>query len=74
MSTSPDRIYLENHLEDHPLSKKILSRLPGIPVTLIDDYKIIGLDKNFKDRAWSARKAELQQDEHFSDLMVRPGK
>jgi len=51
MNSPPDIIYLERHLEAHPLTKKIINKLPSVPVVLIDDYKTINLDKDFKQRA-----------------------
>jgi len=51
MNVEPEKIYLERHLEDHPLTKKIVSKLPSIPVILIDDYKSIGIEKEFTQRA-----------------------
>ncbi len=51
MNAPPDIIYLEKHLQEHPLTGKIISKLPGVPVLLIDDYKTINLEKDFKQRA-----------------------
>ena len=51
MDTHPTTIYIENHLTDHPLTKKIISRLPNVPVSYVDDYKTIGLEKPFETRA-----------------------
>ena len=51
MNSIPDRIYIEKHLIDHPFTEKILERLPDLPVTYIDDYKSIGLNKSLSERA-----------------------
>ena len=51
MNVLPDKIYIEQHLKDHPLARKIIQKLPGIPLIEIDDYKTINLDKEFTERA-----------------------
>lgn len=47
----PDRLYVEEHVSEHPLARKILSKLSGVPVTFVDDYKKIGKHKHFAERA-----------------------
>jgi spore photoproduct lyase len=47
----PDRLYIEKGVEDFELTKKILSRLGPIDTVYVEDYKKIGFDKNFTDRA-----------------------
>lgn len=48
----PNRLYIERHIKDHPLTKKIISRLPFAPVEYVDDYKNIGEEKSFPVRAY----------------------
>lgn len=47
----PDKIYIEERIKDHPLTKKILSRLSSVPINLVEDYKKIGDGKPFPVRA-----------------------
>lgn len=47
----PDRLYIEKNVRDHPLTEKILSKLAPIPVEFIDDYRRIGEEKPFAQRA-----------------------
>ncbi len=47
----PDKIYIEEAIQDHPYTKKILSKIDSIPITYIDDYKKIGQLKPFDQRA-----------------------
>jgi spore photoproduct lyase len=47
----PNRLYIERHVKDHPLTQKIVRRLPFVPVELVDDYKNIGEEKPFPVRA-----------------------
>ena len=48
---TPNRLYIERHVKDHPLTKKIISRLPFVPVEFVDNYKSIGEEKPFPIRA-----------------------
>ncbi|MGI9553725.1 MAG: SPL family radical SAM protein [Thermodesulfobacteriota bacterium] len=51
MEEAPTRIYIEKHIADYPLTKKIVSRLKDVPVSYVEDYKTIGLEKPFETRA-----------------------
>jgi spore photoproduct lyase len=48
---TPNRLYIERHIKDHPLTKKIISRLPLVPAEYVEDYKTIGEDKPLPLRA-----------------------
>ena len=48
---APNRLYIERHVVDHPLTKKIISRLRSVPVEFVDNYKSIGEGKPFPLRA-----------------------
>jgi spore photoproduct lyase len=48
---TPNRLYIERHIADHPLTKKIISRLPFVPVEFVDNYKSIGERKPLSLRA-----------------------
>ncbi|MDA2918365.1 hypothetical protein MYX76_02520 [Desulfobacterota bacterium AH_259_B03_O07] len=47
----PDKIYIEERVRDHPFTREIVSKLPSVPVLLIEDYKKIGEEKPFPLRA-----------------------
>ncbi len=47
----PDRLYVEEGVDGYPLTGKILSRLPSVPVTRVVDYRKIGAEKTFTERA-----------------------
>jgi spore photoproduct lyase len=47
----PDKLYIEKGVEDFELTKKILGRLNPIDIEYVEDYKKIGFDKDFVDRA-----------------------
>ena len=49
---TPNRLYIERHVKDHPLTKKIISKLPFVPVEFVDNYKSIGEEKPFPIRAF----------------------
>ena len=51
MDHSPAKIYVEEAISHHPYTKRILSKLDSTPIVYIDDYKKIGLDKSFNQRA-----------------------
>lgn len=51
MIQPPDKVYVEKDITDHPFTKKILSKIDSAPITLIQDYKTIGQEKNFNLRA-----------------------
>ncbi|MGH7884735.1 MAG: spore photoproduct lyase family protein, partial [Thermodesulfobacteriota bacterium] len=51
MNEIPEKIYIEEKVLDHPFTRRILSRLPDIPQEIIEDYKKIGLEKEFRNRA-----------------------
>ena len=57
MDTDPTTIYIENQIAEHPLTKKIVSRLNNVPITFVEDYKAIGLEKPFEKRAEEDKKA-----------------
>lgn len=48
---APDRVYIERHVKDYPLTKKIISRLPMVPLEFVDDYRTIGEGKPLPIRA-----------------------
>lgn len=47
---TPERIYIEEDVADHPFTKQILSKIDS-SITYIDDYKNIGRLKPFNQRA-----------------------
>lgn len=51
MMQTPDRLYVEEGASGHPLTGEILSLLSSVPVTVVEDYKKIGAEKTFTDRA-----------------------
>jgi len=51
LNYTPDKIYVEEDILDNPYTQKILSKLPVVPIVEIKDYKQIGLEKAFKQRA-----------------------
>ena len=51
MDTVLNTVFVENHVAEHPLTRKILSRTNGVPVTFIEDYKTIGMEKPLNTRA-----------------------
>lgn len=51
MIQTPDKIYVEKDILDHPFTQKILSKIKSSPITFIEDYKKIGQDKSFNQRA-----------------------
>lgn len=51
MLEKPDRVYIEECIREHPLTKKILSVLESVPVTFIQDHRNIGKEKTFTERA-----------------------
>ncbi len=51
MDHSLDKIYVEETILHHPYTKKILSKLDSGPIVYIDDYKKIGLEKSFNQKA-----------------------
>lgn len=51
MLEKPDRVYIEECVREHPVTKKILSRLESVPVTFIQDHRNIGKEKTFTERA-----------------------
>jgi spore photoproduct lyase len=51
MVQKPVKLYIEEKVKDHPFTEKILSKLAPIPVELVDDYRKIGEEKPFPQRA-----------------------
>lgn len=51
MIEAPDKIYVEENILNHPLTQNILSKLKSSPVIIIEDYKKVGQDKPFNQRA-----------------------
>ncbi len=51
MNQTPERIYVEESVSNHPLTKKILSKIENVPLVYIKDYKKIGEEKSFTKRA-----------------------
>ncbi|MEM7007501.1 MAG: spore photoproduct lyase family protein [Thermodesulfobacteriota bacterium] len=51
MKQTPERIYVEQSIADHPFTKRVLAKLDTAPITYIDDYKTIGELKSFNQRA-----------------------
>ena len=47
----PDKLYIEEGIIEHPFTRKILSSLPSVPVEVVDDYKKIGKEKTFSEKA-----------------------
>ncbi len=47
----PQKLYIEERVLSHPFTERILSKLPDVPQEIIEDYKKIGLEKDFRDRA-----------------------
>ncbi len=47
----PNKLYIEERIKDHPFTEKILSKLTPIPVEFVDDYRKIGEEKPFVQRA-----------------------
>jgi len=47
----PDKLYIENDVVDFELTKKIIGRLDSVDIEYVEDYKKIGFDKQFVDRA-----------------------
>jgi len=48
---SPEKIYVEEGVIDHPLARKILGKLPSAAVVTVSDYKRIGEEKPLARRA-----------------------
>lgn len=51
MKDLPEILYIEEKVLDHPFTKRILSKLSDVPQEIVEDYKQIGLNKDFRDRA-----------------------
>lgn len=51
MIETPEKIYVEHSVRDHPFTKRILSKLESVPIIYIEDYKKIGEEKSFTKRA-----------------------
>ena len=51
MTQTPERIYIEEGILDHPFTKKILAKIGASPLIYIEDYKKIGQQKPFNKRA-----------------------
>ena len=51
METTPNTIYIEEKVLNHPLTQKILNKLPNAQTQIIEDYKKIGEEKPFAQRA-----------------------
>ena len=47
----PEKIYVEEGVSNHPFTKKILSKIDRTPIIYVEDYKKIGEDKPFTQRA-----------------------
>ena len=47
----PDKLYIEEKVLNHPFTLEILSKLPHVPRIVVDDYKKIGIEKEFARRA-----------------------
>ena len=47
----PDKIYVEENILDHPFTKRILSKIDSAPIICVEDYKKIGQEKSFNQRA-----------------------
>ena len=47
----PDKLYIEKDVVDFELTKKIIGRLDSVDIEYVEDYKKIGFDKQFVDRA-----------------------
>ena len=61
----PDKVYIEKSVLKHPYTNKILSKLNGVEQVVVDDYKSIGLDKEFSKRA--------DEDKHSLALAEKKG-
>ena len=48
---SPEKIYVEEGVIDHQLTRKILGKLPSATVVTVSDYKRIGEEKPLARRA-----------------------
>lgn len=51
MIQKPNVLYIEEKIEDHPFTERILSKLAPIPVEFVDDYRKIGEGKPFTHKA-----------------------
>ena len=70
---TPNKLYIERHIKDYPLTKKIISRLPSVPVELVDNYKCIGEEKPFPLRACEDKNS-LALAEKKGDLLKNIGR
>ena len=61
----PDKVYIEKTVLNHPYTNKILNKLIGVEKIVVDDYKSIGLDKEFSKRA--------DEDKHSLALAEKKG-
>lgn len=51
MEQLPQRLYIEEKVINHPYTRRILQRLGDVPLTVVEDYRKIGLEKDFRVRA-----------------------
>ena len=51
MSFIPEKLFVEEGVSGHPLTRRIISRLSSVPVVMVEDYKKLGEDKPFTRRA-----------------------
>jgi len=70
---NPMKIYIEAGVEDHPFTKRILSKLPDTPIEIVNDYKKIGFEKSFTQRADSDKNC-LALAEKKGDLIKNIGR
>ncbi|MCH8029568.1 MAG: hypothetical protein IH874_06515 [Candidatus Dadabacteria bacterium] len=47
----PEKLYVEKSVLTHPLTERILGKLPSTPVITVDDYKSIGSSKSLPQKA-----------------------
>src|SRR3990170_876105 len=51
MIQKPDKLYIEEKVKYYPLTEKIICKLAPISVEFVDDYRKIGEEKPFPQRA-----------------------
>ncbi|GJM16090.1 MAG: hypothetical protein DHS20C13_14170 [Thermodesulfobacteriota bacterium] len=51
MIQTPDKVYVEEDILDHPFTQKILSKIHSAPIICVENYKKIGQEKSFNQRA-----------------------
>lgn len=73
MNDLPKTIYIEEKVTNHSLTQKILKKLPDIDTKIVEDYKKIGEEKPFKQRA-NEDKNSLALAEKKGDLIKSIGR